>query len=121
MSDTQASKSSSLLTFLGSLGGILIFVLIIWIAYLPNRPEPVNAQAAADRQAKADEARAAGIALISSTEVIDAEAGKVRIPVDQAMKLLVEDYDSLVIIAPPAPVEEPVKEVATEEAAVEAE
>lgn len=121
MSDTQASKNSGLLTFLGSLGGILIFALIIWIAYLPNRPEPVNAQAAADRQAKADEARAAGIAKITSTEVIDADSGKVRIPVDQAMKLLVEDYDNLVIIAPPAPVVESVTEEAAKEAAVEAE
>jgi hypothetical protein len=87
---------------------------------LPNRPEPVNAQAAAERQAKADEARAAGIAKITATEVIDAAAGKVRIPVDQAMKLLVEDYDSLVTTTPPAPTVEAVQE-AVEEAAVVAE
>ena len=117
MSETQASKSSSLLTFLGSLGGILIFVLIIWIAYLPNRPAPVNADAAADRQAKADEARAAGTALITTTEVIDAEAGKVRIPVEQAMSILADkkNYDKLVIIAPVVPEEK----AAAEEAAVE--
>lgn len=119
MSETQASKSSSLLTFLGSLGGILIFVLIIWIAYLPNRPEAVNAEAAADRQAKADESRAAGIALITTTEVIDVEAGKVRIPVEQAMSLLVNDYDNLVTIAPVVPEEPAQDKAAAEEAAVE--
>jgi len=95
MSDTQVSKSSALLTFLGSLGGILIFVLIIWIAYLPNRPEPVNAQVGAERKAKADEARAAGISKLTGTEVIDAEAGTVRIPIEQAMKLAVDNYGSL--------------------------
>lgn len=120
MSDTQPSKGSSLLTFLGSLGGILIFALIIWIAYLPNRPEPVNAEAFAERQVKADEARAAGISKITTTEVINADAGIVRIPIDQAMKLLVEDYDNLVMITPPAPVLEPVLKEATMESAVEA-
>ncbi|MDC0497451.1 hypothetical protein OAN72_00600 [bacterium] len=120
MSDTQATKGSSLLTFLGSLGGILIFFLIIWIAYLPNRPEPVNALATADRQAKADEARAAGIAKVTTTEVIDADLGTVRIPVDQAMKLLVEDYDGLVKITQPEIVTEPVQE-ATKEASIESE
>ena len=112
MSDTEASKSSGLLTFLGSLGGILIFALIIWIAYIPNLPDPVNAQAAEKRQALADEARAAGIAKITTTEVIDQDAGKVRIPVEKAMEFLVKDYDGLSTAKRTAP--------AAEEAAAEA-
>ena len=43
-----------MLTFLGSLGAILIFSLILFIAYLPHRPAPVDAQVVATRQAKAD-------------------------------------------------------------------
>ena len=62
-----------------------------------------------------------GISQASLFGVIDADAGKVRIPVDQAMKLLVEDYDNLVTIAPPAPVVEAVTEEVAKEAAVEAE
>ena len=60
MSEAKISKSNTLLTFLGCLGALLVFVLIIFIAYLPNRPERVDAQVYATRQAKADESRAAG-------------------------------------------------------------
>jgi len=136
MSETQVSKSNSLLTFLGSLGAILIFVLILFLAYLPNRPEPVNAQTAADRQAKADESRAAGIQKISNFEVINAESGTVRIPIEDAMEFTVAAYDRGVALFTPiaeevtdaaeaeAPIEQaaaPVAEVAIEEAAPEVE
>ena len=93
MSETQVSKSSSLLTFLGSLGAILIFALILFVAYLPNRPDPVNAQVNADRQAKADEARAAGMKKLNNYEVIDASAGTARIPIQEAMNLIAANYD----------------------------
>ena len=61
MSETQISKSNTFLTFIGCLGAFLVFVLIIFVAYLPNRPERVDAQVYATRQAKADESRAAGV------------------------------------------------------------
>ncbi len=93
MSDTQVSKGNSLLTFLGSLGAILIFALILFVAYLPNRPDPVDAQVNATRQAKADEARAAGIKKLTTYEVIDAAAGTARIPIKEAMLLTVDAYD----------------------------
>lgn len=99
MSETQVSKGNSLLTFLGSLGAILIFVLILFIAYLPNRPAPVDAQIAAARQAKADEARAAGIKKLTSFEVINAESGIARIPIEEAMLLTVAAYQ----VETPAP------------------
>lgn len=92
MSDNQASQSNFLLTFLGGLGAILIFVLILFIAYLPNRPEPVDADVAAERQAKADEARTAGIQKLNALEVIDAEAGVARIPIQDAMQRTVSAY-----------------------------
>jgi hypothetical protein len=101
MSETQVSKSNALLTFLGSLGGILIFVLIIWVAYLPNRPEPVNAQVGAERKAKADEARAAGISKLTGTELIDAGADKVRIPIEEAIQLVVDNFESLGVAPEP--------------------
>lgn len=92
MSDSQVSKSNFLLTFLGGLGAILIFLLILFIAYLPNRPEPVDASVAAERQAKADEARAAGIKKLTTLEVINAEAGTARIPISDAMQRTVSHY-----------------------------
>jgi len=94
MSETEVSKSNFLFTFLGSLGAILIFVLIIFLAYLPNRPAPVSAQIDADRQTKADEARAAGISKLQGYEVLNKEAGSVRIPIEKAMELTVNSYKS---------------------------
>ncbi len=94
MSETEISKSNFLFTFLGSLGAILIFVLIIFIAYLPNRPAPVDAEIAAQRQATADEARAAGKSKLEGYEVLNQEAGTVRVPIEAAMELTVKTYQS---------------------------
>ena len=94
MSETKISKSNTFLTFLGCLGAFLVFVLIIFIAYLPNRPERVDAQVYATRQAKADESRAAGIQKLTNYELIDAEAGIVRIPIEDAISLTIASYNS---------------------------
>jgi len=94
MSDTEATKSNTLLTFLGGLGAILIFALILFLAYLPNRPAPVNAETAALRQSKADEARAAGHAKLSNYAVVNAEAGTVRIPIEVAIEQTVSAYQT---------------------------
>jgi len=98
MSETQVSKGNSMLSFLGGLGAILIFGLILFIAYLPNRPPPVNAEVNATRQLKADEARAAGIQKLTAFEVVNAEAGTVRIPIEEAMKLTVDGYDKGAVV-----------------------
>ncbi len=94
MSEAKISKSNTFLTFLGCLGALLVFVLIIFIAYLPNRPERVDAQVYATRQAKADESRAAGIQKLTNYELIDAEAGIVRIPIEDAISLTIASYNS---------------------------
>ena len=94
MSEAKISKSNTFLTFLGCLGAFLVFVLIIFIAYLPNRPERVDAQVYATRQAKADESRAAGIQKLTNYELLDAEAGIVRIPIEDAISLTIASYNS---------------------------
>ena len=94
MSEAKISKSNTFLTFLGCLGAFLVFVIIIFIAYLPNRPERVDAQVYATRQAKADESRAAGIQKLTNYELIDAEAGIVRIPIEDAISLTIASYNS---------------------------
>lgn len=91
MSD-QTSSKSFIPTFFGCLGAILIFALIIFLAYLPNRPAPVDQTIAETRQAKADEARAAGISKITNYAVNP--DGSVRIPVEAAMELVVADYEN---------------------------
>ena len=44
------------------------------------------------RQAKADEARAASLAKLTGYEVINADAGIVRIPIEDAMNATVAAY-----------------------------
>lgn len=90
MSHNSAKQNSFWPTFLGSLGAILIFALIIALAYLPNRPEPINQAVAEARQLKADEARAAGVAKISKYAV--GADGSIQIPVDAAMNLVTDEY-----------------------------
>ena len=89
MSD-HAASNSKLATFFGSLGAILLFVLVISLAYLPHLPEPIDTEVNEERQAKADEARAAGIAKISEYAV-NAD-GSVQIPVEEAMSLVTDEY-----------------------------
>ena len=86
----QTSSKSFLPNFLGGLGAILIFVLIIFLAYLPNRPEPIDQATAEERRAKAEQARAEGIAKITKYAVNG--DGSIQIPVETAMDLVVEDY-----------------------------
>ena len=109
MSEIKISKSNTFLTFLGCLGAFLVFVLIIFIAYLPNRPERVDAQVYATRQAKADESRAAGVQKLTNYEVIDAEAGTARIPIEDAINLTIASYNSGVGLF--APTEAPLLEI----------
>ena len=94
MSEIQISKSNTFFTFLGCIGAFLVFVLIIFVAYLPNRPERVDAQVYATRQAKADESRAAGVQKLTNYELIDAEAGTARIPIEEAISLTIASYNS---------------------------
>jgi hypothetical protein len=91
---SQVSNRNFLLSFLGCAGAILVFALIIYLAYLPTRPEPVDASVVAEREAKANELMAASIQKLSNFEVINAEEGLARIPIEDAMKLTIESYQS---------------------------
>ena len=92
MSQSELSTGNRLLSLVGIIGAILVFAVIFFVAYLPSRPAPVDQAVNEARQAKADEARAAGLAKLSSYEVIDAEAGVVRIPIEEAMAATVAAY-----------------------------
>lgn len=117
MSENESTQSNRLLTFIGALGAILIFALIILIAYLPNRPDPVNAEVAATRKAKAVEAIAQGKAKLAAFEVVNAEAGLVRIPIELAMEQTLQAYQRA---APAAVTAEPVAAPAAAEPAASA-
>ncbi|MEM1222490.1 MAG: hypothetical protein AAGH40_06970 [Verrucomicrobiota bacterium] len=90
----KVSFPNFIFTFLGILGAILIFALLLFIAYLPNRPVPADQAVVEERQLKADEARAAGKAKLTGYEVINAEAGTVRIPIEEAIELTMKEYSA---------------------------
>lgn len=94
MSQTESPKLNQFLTFTGIVCSILIFVVILYVAYLPGRPPAVDISVSEKRLQTANEARAAGLAKITVFEVIDAEAGIVRIPIQEAMDLTVSEYQS---------------------------
>lgn len=92
MSSSTPAFLNRSFTFIGALGAILIFAVIIYIAYLPNRADRVDAAVVADRQAKADEARAAGVAKLNGFAVVNKETGTVRIPIELAKELTLYQY-----------------------------
>ncbi len=107
MSSSTPAFLNRSFTFIGALGAILIFAVIIYIAYLPNRADRVDAAVVAERQAKADEARAAGIAKLNAFAVVDKEAGTVRIPIELAKDLTLNNYTADESQSVEAPAEAP--------------
>jgi hypothetical protein len=92
MSSEEPTFLNRSFTFIGALGAILIFAVIIYIAYLPNRAPRVDVAKVAERQAKADEARASGVAKLTGYAVVDKAAGTVRIPIELAKELTLKQY-----------------------------
>ena len=92
MSQKESFTVNRLLSLAGIVGVILVFAVILYVAYLPGRPPAVDYKVAEERKQNADETRAAGQAKITGYEVVDAEAGLVSIPIDDAMDLTVVEY-----------------------------
>lgn len=92
MSDA-APKSGFFLTALAVIGGFLIFVLILVIAYLPNQPEalPQGTKTPEERATILRELRAKEVAGATTYGWVDQPKGVVRIPIERAMQLTVEE------------------------------
>ena len=92
MSD-PAPKSGFFVTAVAVIGGFLIFVLILVIAYLPNPPVPLpegtktpEERATILRELRAREAYAA-----TNYGWVDQTKGVVRLPIERAMQLTIDD------------------------------
>ena len=93
MSQTESSIISQLLTFTGISGAMLLFAMVLYVAYLPGRPPAVDQARNEERTQAADEARAEGLAKITGFERNE-ETGIIRIPIEDAMNLTVAEYRS---------------------------
>jgi len=95
MSDSEEIETSwgnRTLSVIGGVGFILLFLLILWLAYLPYRPDPIAEEQGRVRLETLREVENAGAETVTSYGVVNPKEGVYRIPVEEAMRLMVEKY-----------------------------
>lgn len=95
MSNTP-TKSSLWLTLAAAAGGLAIFALIVLVAYLPQRPEPLQQGALTpkERLQRLQDMRAKEQKVSSSYAWIDQQKGQVQLPIDRAVELTIQELNS---------------------------
>lgn len=95
MSNTP-SNTHSWLTFAAVLGGLAIFALIVTIAYLPQRPAPIQQGALTpkERATRLIEMRSKEQKQSTSYGWIDQQKGAVQLPIDRAVELTIQEYQA---------------------------
>lgn len=97
MSDASSapeSQGSFTATLLAAIGGFAIFGLILIVAYLPNKVETVGDGVKTPEQRKAALAELHGKEQTAATSYawIDKEKGVVRLPIDRAIELTIQEH-----------------------------
>ncbi len=99
MSDTSSCSDSKCCSAFGStliavIGGFAIFGLILVVAYLPNKAAPVGDGVKTPEQRKAILAELHGKeqAAAASYGWVDKENGVVRLPLDRAIELTIQEH-----------------------------
>ena len=96
MSDSTHTSSSvpgSWVTIAAAIGGFAIFVIILLIAYLPKKAEPLpdGARTPEQRKAALSEMHAKEKSAATTYGWVDQSKGIVRIPLDRAVKLTLDE------------------------------
>ncbi len=98
MSDpTSSAKPASVLSVVGILACFALFLLLVYIAYLPRQSGPYvgdGIRTPAERLAKLEELRTNEQKHGHSYAWIDQSAGLVQLPIDRAMELTVQRYQT---------------------------
>ena len=89
MSKNEFNFSSVFSFVFGGLA-ILVFLLILVVTYLPNKPEGVDAEIKVQRVNEAETIRAEGVKKLNLLELNATESAK--IPIDRAMELILSEY-----------------------------
>jgi hypothetical protein len=100
MSDAHSSatapegKGSFTATLLAAVGGFSIFLLILAVAYLPNKAAPAGegVKTPAERKAALAELRGKEHSAATSYGWIDKDKGVVRLPLDRAVELTIQEH-----------------------------
>ncbi|MGC9450492.1 MAG: hypothetical protein ACP5I4_03510 [Oceanipulchritudo sp.] len=89
--EQEPSDRTVLLSALGWIGVIFVFLLVVAVAYLPNRARSTEAKNAEIRYQIRNDVRAEQARLVSAYEWVNQDEGILRVPVEEAMKLTVEE------------------------------
>lgn len=89
MSKNEFNLSSVFSFVFGGLA-ILVFLLILVVTYLPNKPEGIDAEIKEQRVNEAETIRAEGVKKLNLLELNATETAK--IPIDRAMELILSEY-----------------------------
>lgn len=89
MSKNEFNFSSVFSFVFGGLA-ILVFLLILVVTYLPNKPEGIDAEIKEQRVNEAETIRAEGVKKLNLLELNATET--VKIPIDRAMELILSEY-----------------------------
>ena len=81
---------SSVFSFLFGGLAILVFLLILVVTYLPNKPVGIDAEIKEQRVYEAETIRAEGVKKLNSLELNASQTAK--IPIDRAMELILSEY-----------------------------
>jgi hypothetical protein len=98
MSDSThtPSSSGSWVTIAAAIGGFAIFALIVLIVYLPKKPDPLpdGVRTPEQRKAALVELRAKEKAAATTYSWVDQPTGVVRIPIDEAIKITINEINA---------------------------
>jgi hypothetical protein len=84
--------NNKIVTFLGVLGSFLIVAALVWAMNYYTRPAPLNQARVEERKKALMEIRAENERGLNTYEVTDAGKGIVRLKIDRAIELTLEDY-----------------------------
>ena len=117
MNGQPARERTGIAYLLAILGSFLIVAALVWAMQRYSQPPPLGQERIALRKKALAEMRAAEASELGSYGWIDQGKGVVRLPIDEAMKLVLRDWqnpaaarsnliarvEKAVAVAPPAP------------------
>ena len=96
MSDKTSSPKNFWVTLAAIIGGFAIFVLILFIAYLPQAPAPLldGTKTPEERAATLAEVQAKDKAAATTYGWVDQPKGVVRLPTERAIELTITELNA---------------------------
>ena|SRR5437867_6118013 len=88
MNDPRQKTAS----FIGILGAFLVVAVLVYAMKYYTRPAPLNQARIEERKKALEEIRAENEKALNHYEVLDAGKGIVRLKIDRAMELTVDEY-----------------------------